>query len=102
MPVVSGRPRAPAGARSLGGDVHTVRDAITAFETRGLVCLVRGSSRPHPISAALPAERAEDVRALLHRSPESADLREAHQPVDAGSGRRGELRGGADRDPRHG
>ncbi len=61
--------RAPAIARSLGCDVHTVHDAITAFETRGPACLVRGSSRPHTIHAALPAGRAEELRALLHQSP---------------------------------
>ena len=61
--------RAPAIARSLGCDGHTVHDALTAFEARGLACLARGSSRPHTIHAAFPAARAEALRALLHQSP---------------------------------
>jgi transposase len=61
--------RAPAIARSLGCDGHTVHDALTAFEARGLACLTRGSSRPHTIHAAFPAARAEALRALLHQSP---------------------------------
>ena len=61
--------RAPAIARTLHCDVHTVLDALTAFEARGLACLQRGSSRPHTIHAAFPAERADDLRALLHQSP---------------------------------
>lgn len=65
--------RAPAIARSLGCDVHTVLDAVTAFETRGPACLKRGRSRPHTIHAAIPAERADDLRALLHQSPRTFD-----------------------------
>ncbi len=65
--------RAPAIARSLGCDVHTVLGAVTAFEARGLACLRRGSSRPHTIHAAIPAERADDLRALLHQSPRIFD-----------------------------
>jgi transposase len=61
--------RAPAIARHLSCDVHTVLDAIAAFETRGLACLTRGSSRPHTVHAAFPADRAEALRALLHQSP---------------------------------
>lgn len=61
--------RAPAIARHLSCDVHTVLDAIAAFDARGLACLTRGSSRPHTVYAAVPAERAEDLRALLHQTP---------------------------------
>jgi len=61
--------RAPAIARSLGCDGHTVHDALTAFEARGLACLTRGSSRPHTSHAAFPGARAEALRALLHQSP---------------------------------
>lgn len=61
--------RAPAIARSLSCDVHTVHDAISAFEARGLACLVRGSSRPHTIHAAFPGDHAKALRALLHQSP---------------------------------
>jgi transposase len=65
--------RAPAIARGLGCDVHTVLDAITAFQARGLACLQRGSSRPHTIHEAFPAERANALRALLHQSPRTFD-----------------------------
>jgi transposase len=61
--------RAPAIARSLSCDGHTVHDALTAFEARGLACLTRGSSRPRTTHAAFPAARAEALRALLHQSP---------------------------------
>ena len=61
--------RAAAIARGLGCDPCTVHDASAAFGARGLACLQRRSSRPHTIHAALPVERAEDVRALLHQSP---------------------------------
>lgn len=61
--------RAPAIARHLGCDPCTVHDAITACNVHGVACLKRRSSRPHTIHAALPAERAEVLRALLHQSP---------------------------------
>lgn len=56
-------------ARQLGCDDQTVRNAIHAFNQHGLDCLTRGPSRPHTIHAAFPGERAEALRALLHRSP---------------------------------
>jgi hypothetical protein len=46
-----------------------VRDAIHAFDARGVASLTPGSSRPHTIHAAFDAEAAERLRALLHRSP---------------------------------
>ena len=61
--------RAPAIAHHLSCDVHTVLDALAAFEARSLACLTRGSSRPHTIPAAFPDDRAEALRALLHQSP---------------------------------
>jgi len=62
--------RAPHIAAQLGGDDQTVLDALHAFKARGLAALQKGSSRPHrPPPQAFPGERAEQLRALLHRSP---------------------------------
>lgn len=62
--------RAPRIAAQLGCDDQTVLDALHAFNTQGLAALQRGSSRPHrPPPRAFPDERAEQLRALLHRSP---------------------------------
>ena len=61
--------RAPAIARSLGCSDQTVRNALRAFDARGVAALREGSSRPHTSHAAFDAEAAERLRALLHRSP---------------------------------
>jgi transposase len=61
--------RAPAIARSLGCSDQTVRNAIRAFDDRGVAALVEGSSRPHTTHPAFTAEAAERLRALLHRTP---------------------------------
>lgn len=62
--------RAPRIADALGCDDQTVLDALHAFNARGLAALQKGSSRPHrPPPQAFPGARAEQLRALLHRSP---------------------------------
>jgi transposase len=61
--------RVPAIARSLGCGEQTVRNALHAFDERGVAALDAGSSRPHTIHAAFDAEGTERLRALLHRSP---------------------------------
>jgi transposase len=61
--------RAPAIARHLGCDDQTVREAIRAFNARGVAALRRGSHRPKIIRAAFDAAGAERLRALLHQSP---------------------------------
>jgi transposase len=61
--------RVPGIARALGCGEQTVRNAIRAFDARGVAALVEGSSRPHTIHAAFDGEGAERLRALLHRSP---------------------------------
>ena len=61
--------RALAIARQLGCDDQTVREAIQAFNTRGLAALRPGSRRPKTLRAAFDLPRAERLRALLHRSP---------------------------------
>ncbi len=61
--------RAPAIARHLGCDDQTVREAIRAFNARGVAALRRGSHRPKVICSAFDAARADRRRALLHQSP---------------------------------
>jgi len=60
---------APQIARQLGCDDQTVRNAIVAFNTRGLAALHKGSSRPHRFRVAFDLARGEQLRALLHQSP---------------------------------
>jgi transposase len=62
--------RAPQIAHALGCDDQTVRDAIVAFNMRGLAALLRGSSVPHTLPhKVVTAEQVDRLRALLHRSP---------------------------------
>ena len=56
-------------ARHLGCDAQTVRNAIAAFNARGLAALRKGSSRPHRFRVAFDLARGEQLRALLHQSP---------------------------------
>lgn len=60
-------------ARNLSCHDQTVRNAIRAFNQRGLACLQPGSSVPHHIERAFEGERAERLRALLHQSPRTFD-----------------------------
>lgn len=62
---------APQIAHHLGCDDQTVRNALGAFNSVGLACLNRGSSRPHTPRAAFPGEKAEALRTLLHQSPQT-------------------------------
>jgi len=59
----------PQIARHLGCDAQTVRNAIAAFNARGLAALRKGSSRPHRFRVAFDLARGEQLRALLHQSP---------------------------------
>ena len=59
----------PQIAENLGCAQQTVRDAIHAFNERGLDALVAGSSRPKLIHAAFDESSAEALRELLHHSP---------------------------------
>jgi transposase len=56
-------------AEHLGCGEQTVRNAIHAFNVRGLEALSPGSSRPHTVHSAFDAAGIERLRALLHRSP---------------------------------
>jgi transposase len=60
----------PKIAASSGCGSQTVRNAIHAFDERGLDALLEaGSSRPKRTRAAFDEESAEAVREMLHRSP---------------------------------
>lgn len=59
----------PTIAHSLACNQQTVRNAIHAFNDRGVGALHKGSSRAHTIHAAFTPETAEQLRELLHRSP---------------------------------
>ena len=61
--------RVPAIARSLGCGEQAVRDALHAFAAQGVAALAKGSPRPHTIHPAFDADRAERLRAVLHRCP---------------------------------
>lgn len=60
---------APHIAQHLGCDPQTVRNAIVAFNQKGLACLTKGSPVPHTYYPAFNAEDTEKLRALLHQSP---------------------------------
>jgi len=61
--------RSPDIAHFLGCSDQTVRNAIRAFEARGVAALTERSSRPNTVHAAFDTASAERLRALLHRSP---------------------------------
>jgi transposase len=57
-------------ARSLGCNPQTARNAIHAFNEKGLPwALWQGSKRPHTLHRAFDPERAEALRELLHHKP---------------------------------
>ena len=56
-------------ARNLGCATQTVRNAIHAFEEKGVACLVKESSRPKTVQAQFDQATCEALRALLHQSP---------------------------------
>jgi transposase len=56
-------------AATLGCSDQTVRDAIHAFNDRGVAALTPGSHRPRTVHPAFDPVGAERLRDLLHRSP---------------------------------
>ena len=64
-------------AENLGCGEQTVRDAIHAFNERGLDALIAKSSRPRRTQAAFDEEGAEAVREMLHRSPREFGRRDS-------------------------
>ena len=61
--------RVPRIARSLSCDEQTVRNAIHAFHAEGVAALTKQSCAVHTEQAAFTSAAAEQLRALLHRSP---------------------------------
>jgi transposase len=59
----------PRIARSLSCNEQTVRNAIHAFDQEGIAALIKRSSAVHTDQAAFAPAAAEELRALLHRSP---------------------------------
>src|SRR3712207_4999911 len=59
----------PQIARSLGCASQTVRNAIHAFNERGLDALKAGSSRPKRTRAAFEEQGVEALKELLRHSP---------------------------------
>ncbi len=57
-------------ARSLGCNPQTARNAIHAFNEKGLPeALRQGSRRPHTVHRAFDPEQAEALREMLHQDP---------------------------------
>jgi transposase len=56
-------------ARQVGCSPQTARNAIAAFNARGLASLARGSTRPKTAAPALDEGKRERLRELLHHSP---------------------------------
>jgi transposase len=55
---------------TVGCSEKTVRQVLRRFNAQGVVTLAAGSTRPHRVRPqAFAGERAEQLRALLHRSP---------------------------------
>ena len=59
----------PRIARQVGCSDQTVRNVVHAFNTQGVTCLQRRSSRPHTTRARLGSEGAQRLQAVLHQSP---------------------------------
>lgn len=65
--------RAPQIAQRLRCTDQTVRNAIVAFQTKGLAALTPGSSRPHTIRVSFDEGQVEQLKELLHQSPRHFD-----------------------------
>jgi transposase len=74
--------RAPEIAHNLHCNDQTVRNALYAFNARGLAALTPGSSRPHTIHRAFDDVSAERLRALLHQSPRTFGKRTSLWTLD--------------------
>ena len=61
--------RPPRIADNLGCGSQTVRNAIHAFNERGLGALQAGSSRPREVHAAFDENGSEALREILHHEP---------------------------------
>ncbi len=69
--LASSRGQRPSSiARNLGCATQTVRNAIHAFEQKGLDCLKQESSRPKTAQAQFDQAKCEELRAILHKPPQ--------------------------------
>jgi transposase len=59
----------PRIARQMGCSEQTVRNTIHAFNTQGVACLQRTSSRPHTTRERVGSAGAQQLQTLLHQSP---------------------------------
>ena len=59
----------PRIARQVGCSEQTVRNVVQAFNTQGVACLQRISSRPHTTRERVGVREAQQLQALLHQSP---------------------------------
>jgi transposase len=59
----------PKIAENLGCGSQTARNAIHAFNERGMEALTPGSSTPKRVYPAFDVQSAEALRGMLHRSP---------------------------------
>ena len=53
----------------MGCSEQTVRNTIQAFNTQGVACLQRASSRPHPTRERIEGAAAQRLQTLLPQSP---------------------------------
>jgi transposase len=73
--LASAQAQIPAAiAATFGCCEQTVRNIVHAFNEHGLAALQRESSRPKTVQPLFDARRAEELRALLHRSPRDFGL----------------------------
>jgi len=56
-------------AQLVGCSVQTVRNAIRAFNTKGVAGLEKQSNRPKTVAPVLDATKCERLQHLLHQSP---------------------------------
>src|ERR1043166_7831551 len=59
----------PRIARQMGCSEQTVRNAIHAFNTQGVACLQRASSRRHTTRERMGRAQTQQLQAFLHQSP---------------------------------
>ena len=69
--------RPPRIAENLRCGQQTVRNAIHAFNERGLDALVAGSSRPAEVHAAFDEDEACALKELLHQSPREFSIEQS-------------------------
>jgi transposase len=59
----------PPIAQLVGCCVQTVRNVIHAFNTTGLACVSKQSTRPKSVVPTLTAPKCEQLQHILHQSP---------------------------------